>query len=244
MAEAIPAQGVHERETYISTSNELMMIASERHMETTKELKDISILPLQRSLNSVYSPREDSVDNIVSQNGLKFLGEQKRSTIQSYLKEVSEACENIEASGTTRSTSTTVSYKIPGVDQKLACTQHRFKIVTPVRSTIYAQDFGLTWCPRIDNPFLSLRRAARNAYDDAYNEFKQQYYVPKPIRPDIVWETFIASTDVKMQKDEDFWDWSGNSAESSFTIYLSTTENYERSDLNNAKATWTQNEGF
>jgi hypothetical protein len=122
------------------------------------------------------------------------------------------------------------------VDNKRSSTHHRFKVVVPVKNTVSLYGVGLTWCPRIFNPFMDLRQAARDAYDTAYREYLQQYYVPEPVRPHIVWERYTVTKDVTMEGEE--------SVSQNFDIVLSSVDRETKPDLNNASVVWNQDEDW
>jgi hypothetical protein len=141
-------------------------------------------------------------------------------------------------------TSVTTAYSIPGVDDRKSCTVHRFKVALPVNSKILLFNVGLSWTPRIINPFMALRETIRRVYDETVLEYETQYYVPEPVEPPVVWERYTASTD-KLIEEGAFWEWDTASVDKSFTINVNPTPGrYDKPDFSSYSVSWNQNEGF
>jgi hypothetical protein len=231
-AEALTPQGSFKREDYRATQDELTMLAAESIRVTAREARGLAIGTLRNQLDTIYYAGPGNVNQLTSQASTSLMREERRDKILSLIREVSESRENVTISVGVDNISTTISRESKGVDNKLASTHHRFKVVVPIKTTVYLNDVGLTWCPRIFNPFLGLRQAARDAYDTAYTEFMRQYYVPEPIKPHIVWERYNVTKDVNMEGEE--------AVSETFMIQLASIERETKPDLNGATVVWNQ----
>lgn len=236
VADALPPQGEFMREDYQASTEEMTTLAAERREITTREQTVLNTGYLQRRLSTVYYAGPGDVNQLTSQATTSAINEQIRNNVLAMLREVSEARENMRVDVSRREAATTVRQISRGIDSKLSATHHRFKVVVPVTNTVYLRDVGLTWCPRITNPFLPLRVAARRAWEEAYNSYRLQYYVPEPVRPHLVWERIDIKIDVSMDGEE--W------ASDTFRYTLAATDREERPDFDNASVVWEQNESL
>jgi hypothetical protein len=235
-AEALPPQGTFKREDYRGLQEELSTMAAERREVTAREARGLAIGSIRNQLDTVYYAGPGNVNELTSQASTSLLREQSRNRILGLLREVSELRENTVISVGTDNVSTTISRKSRGVDPKLSATHHRFKVIVPIKNTVSMYDVGLTWCPRIFNPFMDLRQAVRDVYNAAFREYKQQYYVPEPVKPHIVWERYTVSKDVNMEGEEYVSEW--------FHIVLASVERETKPDLNGASVVWNQDEDW
>jgi hypothetical protein len=237
--EAIPPQGSYEYEEYHAMENELVSIAAQSRNETTQEISTM----LRQKLDSVYYAGPGSAGDLTGSGSALTLSEQKRNSVLSLLHQVSIQNSNMFSDRSLTNTSVTTAYSIPGVDDKKSCTVHRFKVALPVNSKISLYNVGLSWTPRILNPFMALRETIRRVYAETVLEYKTQYYVPEPVEPAVVWERYTASTDKLIE--EGAWEWETASVNESFSINVNPTPGrYDKPDFSSYSVSWNQNEGF
>lgn len=235
--DAIPPQGRVEREDYSSSSLELARLTAQTSTTDTQEALTISTAVLRRALSSVYYSGTGDVNQLTGQASNALLTEQRRGTVLAIIREYSESREQSEAAMTSRTSSSTTTVRAPGVDPRLAATHHRFKVVLPVVATAVMYDVGLTWCPRISNPFLELRTAIRRAYRDARDSHMLQFYVPEPLSPPLTYETYTVSDMVYLDNDGD------GSVSEYVTLYVTVTDRNDHPDFVNASAEFSQDRG-
>jgi hypothetical protein len=235
-AEPVAPQGSYKREDYTATRTE--SITQRRELERTSltEAESFGTASLRRALDKVYYSGAGALDQLTSQASNSLLREERRSALLSVVRQWSEEREMLEIEGLRSTTSTTTTREAPGVDQKRAATHHRLNVVVPIDVTVEMYDVGLTWAPRIFNPFFQLRQAIWDVYDRAYTEHLQRYYVPEPTRPPIVWDTYTAMTDILMEGEEQ--------VTMEFTITLAPSDREQRADLDSARVSWNQDESF
>lgn len=244
MSEAVPAQGLHRREDTSTTQELLQNVASESNLVQSTQLRSIDVASLGRILSSIHSPGHDSADNLLARGGQTVHDEERRSLFRSYLRHVSAENETMTTTEVTRGVLTKVAYEIPGVDEKLACSHHRYKVVVPVAARIFLTDVGLTWCPRLINPFMGLRNASETIYDRAHSEYMSQYYVPAPVWPTEVYETIVVRKQFPLEQDNDR-DTNYCVIDAVRTIELESVEELnETPDLDAATVSWEQDRGF
>jgi hypothetical protein len=237
-AEPVPPQGLYRREDYTSSQNELTLITAESRRSRTGEALALGGSLLRRELNGVYYSGAGTLNQLTSQASNALLVEERRHVVLSLVREISESRETSSVDVSTQLTSSTVVREAHGVDPKLSATHHRFKVVVPVTTTVEMYDVGLTWSPRLSNPFFALRQAIRDAYDGAYRSHLRQYYVPEPVSPTLVWERYVVSTDLNMKAEN------AQVITRKFTIPLSSGNRHDRPDLAGATVVWNQSESF
>jgi hypothetical protein len=235
--DAVPPQGYVEREDYASSSTELARLTTQASSTGTQEALTISTATLRRALDSVYYSGTGDVNQLSGQGANALLTEQRRSVVLALIRQFSESRQESEAVLSTRATSSTTTVRAPGVDQRLAATHHRFKVVVPVDATVAMYDVGLTWCPRISNPFFELRKAIRQAFRDARDSHMLQYYVPEPVSPPISYETYYVGDTVYLDNEGE------GSVSEDVILYVSVTDRNDHPDFVNAVAEFSQDRG-
>jgi hypothetical protein len=237
-ADPVPPGGLLRREDYRSTSTELALLTEEERRATTQEALGITTGTLRRALGSVYYSGAGAVNQLASQASNNLLAEERRSVVLSLIQEFSESRLQTNLSLQAQSSSSTTEIRAPGVDPRLAATHHRFKVVVPVTATVEMYDVGLTWSPRIFNPFFLLRQAVRNSYREARDSHLMQYYVPEPVRPGIVFEQYTVTENVYLDSGDN-----DARVSKSFTIHLNITNRHDQPDFVNAVAEFHQDRG-
>lgn len=237
-AEPVAPRGTFRREDYSATQNELTLLTAESRRSGTTEALSLSAGNLRRELDSVYYSGSGGLNQLTSQASNALLTEDRRQVVLTIIREVSEARENMALDITSRITSSTVTREAVGVDQKLAATHHRFRVVVPVTATVEMHDVGLTWSPRVSNPFFALRQAIHAAYETAYRSHLHQYYVPEPVSPPIVWERYVVSTDRKIKKANELV------VERDFEIQLPPSDRQDYPDFGSWTVVWNQSESW
>lgn len=238
-AESLPPEGTYRYEEYRAMQSEVTVLASETARSATREGWSLETGRLRSSLDHVYYSGPGDVSSLASQASESLLQGQKRNVVLSLIREASEEREKATGAATRQTSSTTITRESRGVDNKLAVTHHRFKVVVPITANVRVQDVGLTWCPWLVNPFIAFRKAVERAYRAAYIEHVRQYYVPEPVSPAIVWETYSVGTSVYMSSGGD-----EEAAEEHFTILLPQTDRQDKPDFNAATVVWNQNESW
>jgi hypothetical protein len=234
--DAIPPQGHVQREEFASTTTELARLTGSIATEGVAEAQTISSGTLRRSLDTVYYSGAGDVNQLTGPGANALLTEQRRDVVLSLIRQFSESRQQFEVIVSSRASSSTTVMHTPGVDPRLAATHHRFKVVVPVDATVDMYDVGLTWSPRISNPFFELRKAIRQAYRDARDSHRLQFYVAEPMTPEITYDTYPVSETVYM-----------NTAESNttyVTLYVAETDRNDHPDFVNAIAEFSQDRGF
>lgn len=237
-AEPVAPQGSFRREEYTSSATERLLERSEsRHSSTTEGL-NLSTSELRRNLDALYYSGAGSLTQLTQQGANVYLQEERRQTTLAMIRQVSESRESLSVQATRQVASTTVTREAKGIDQRLSSTHHRFKVAVQLQATVEMVDAGLTWTPRISNPFLLLRQAIQRTYDAAYQSYLRQYYVPVPVGPSIVWDPYPVYTDLNIEKDN------APEVTKDFSITLPRGGSEERPDLAHATVTWNQSESF
>ena len=199
-ADGVPPQGSVRQKEFDASENELSLLVGETRQEGTSEGDVLTANAVRGALGAVYYSGPGTVQELTSDasNDAMFF-EERRSVVHSLLQEISRTHGRSELARTRRVTSLEKARKAVGIDAKLAATHHRFHVRVPVHATIRLEDVGLTWCPRLDNPFMHLRSAVREEYDRAYAEYMMQNYVTVPVAPPIDWESFTVQTTCEIE---------------------------------------------
>lgn len=230
LAEPVTPQGTLSREEYFATQNELTLLTAEQRQEIQTATQSIGASSLQRSLNTIYYAGQGSLNDLTSDAiSDSILSEERRNVVDSILQQISKTRESTYLRRSAETSSTTLAKKSIGVDNKQSTTLHHFRVVVPVHATIYLENVGLTWCPRLSNPFMELRAVIRDEYNRASNEYKTQHYVTVPVRPAIDWEAYSASTQVDISIE-------GDTTRKGFKIFVHVDLNSEGVDIRYTKA--------
>lgn len=237
-AESVAPQGFFRKEEYLASANERILQRAESVRSTTTEGIQLSTAELRRNLDALYYSGAGTVNQLTQQGANVLLQEERRQSVLSMIRQVSESRENLSVDAVRQVSSTTVIHEARGVDPRLTSTHHRFKVAVPIQATAEMYDAGLTWSPRISNPFLMLRQAVYHAYDSAYHSYLRQYYVPEPVGPTIVWDRYTVSTDKNIEVAND------NLVTEDFHITLPPGGSEERPDLAHCTVTWNQSESI
>ncbi len=115
-----------------------------------------------------------------SQDSMK---NEKRSRVESALREISEQNSTVAMSSETLSTSQIREYRTEGKDLKYATTELAFDVVAPVAVKHYLDDIRAVWAPRVSNPFADLRANLDAYFDKTYHDYIEENYVIDPIEP-------------------------------------------------------------
>jgi hypothetical protein len=230
--------GYRRREDYVASSTEATLLTAEERRRSTQEAFTLSTANLRQALNGVYYSGAGSVDQLTGAASKSLLAEERRSVVLSLIQMFSETRQEAAISHQVTSQSSTRVIRAPGVDPRLGATHHSFKVVVPVTATVEMHDVGLTWCPRIRNPFFLLRKAIRRAYQEARDSHLMQYYVPEPITPPVVWEQYTLTENVYMNSEGD-----DNDVSDTVTLYVPQTDRQDNPDFVNAIAEFQQDRG-
>jgi len=237
-AEPVPPNGSVRSEHYRASQHELQLVTSESRSEATREALRLDGGSLRRSLDTVYYPGGDSLNNLTGSAANTLLQEERRGAVLDLIRAVSESRERATVDIATEVTSATAVREATGPDPKLAATHHRFKVIVPIKASAELYDVGLTWCPRVFNPFLGLRHAITDTYERAYRDHVRQNYVPEPVRPTLTWEEYTVEKNVSIKRDDE------PTVSKPFEIRLEPTDREEKPDLARAAVTWLQEDTF
>jgi hypothetical protein len=177
-AEPVPPQGFYEREDYTASQRELVIGSRTRQRSTSVEAQSFGAAAVRKSLEKVYYSGAGALDQLTSQASNSLLREERRNAVITLIREVSDERETTTITATSAATSSTTTRRAVGVDDKRAATHHRMKVAVPVLVEVAMHDVGLTWAPRVFNPFFNLRQAIWDAYEQAYVGHLARYYVP------------------------------------------------------------------
>ena len=108
---------------------------------------------------------------------------EKRSRVESALREISQQNSSVTVSTQTLSSSQIREYRTEGKDPKFATSELSFEVFSPVKVNHYLDDISAVWAPRINNPFSDLRANLTEYYDQTYSDYIQENYVIDPKEP-------------------------------------------------------------
>lgn len=108
---------------------------------------------------------------------------EKRSRVESALREISQQNSTAVMSSETLSTSQIREYRTEGKDPKYSTSEFSFEVVAPVQVAHYLDDIGAVWAPRIQNPFADLRGHLDAFHTRTYLDYIQENYVIDPMEP-------------------------------------------------------------
>lgn len=108
---------------------------------------------------------------------------QKRTRVESALREISDRNSTQVLSSTSSSSSALREYSTVGNDEKFATSELEFEVFTPVNVMHYLEDISAVWCPRVTNPFSALRNKLNEYYNQAYSDYVLENFVIDPVEP-------------------------------------------------------------
>ena len=108
---------------------------------------------------------------------------EKRSRVESALREISQQNSSVTVSTQTLSSSQIREYHTEGKDPKFATSELSFEVFSPVKVNHYLDDVGAVWAPRVNNPFSDLRTSLTEYYNQTYADYIQENYVIDPMEP-------------------------------------------------------------
>ena len=108
---------------------------------------------------------------------------EKRSRVESALREISSQNSTMTFSAQILSTSEIQEYRTEGKDPKFATTEVAFEVFSPVKVKHYLDDVRAVWCPRVNNPFSDLRASLTEYYNEVYADYIEENYVIDPREP-------------------------------------------------------------
>jgi hypothetical protein len=108
---------------------------------------------------------------------------EKRSRVESALREISQQNSSVTVSTQTLSSSQIREYRTEGKDPKFATSELSFEVFSPVKVNHYLDDISAVWAPRINNPFSDLRANLTEYYVRTYFDYIQENYVIDPKEP-------------------------------------------------------------
>lgn len=111
------------------------------------------------------------------------LKSEKRSRVESALREISQQNTTAAMSTQTLSSSEIREYRTEGKDPKFATSELSFEVFSPVRVKHYINDIGAVWTPRVNNPFAALRSNLTEYYNKTFNDYILENYVIDPAEP-------------------------------------------------------------
>ncbi len=233
--EPVPPQGTYRREDYVASRDEVTLVTAERLGRTVQESLTVGTSSLRQAVDSLYYSGGGTLNQLTAAASKSLLAEERRSRVLSIIQEFSESRESATIEARARSTASTVVREAAGIDSKLAATHHRFKAVLPVDVSVEMYDAGLTWSPRVFNPFFRLHRAIRKTYADAKASHVMQFYVPEPLTPAISYETYYIYTTLSLKSADDV-----HYVTKSFHFHLEVTDRQDYPDFANSYAEFTQ----
>ena len=108
---------------------------------------------------------------------------EKRSRVESALREISQQNSSVTVSTQTLSSSEIREYRTEGKDPKFATSELSFEVFSPVKVNHYLDDVSAVWAPRVNNPFSDLRTNLTEYYNQTYSDYIQENYVIDPLEP-------------------------------------------------------------
>lgn len=108
---------------------------------------------------------------------------EKRSRVESALREISQQNSTVAMSSETLSTSRVREYRTEGKDPLYATSELSFEVVAPVAVKHHLDGIGAVWAPRITNPFADLRSHLDAYYTQTYLDYIAENYVVDPMQP-------------------------------------------------------------
>ncbi len=108
---------------------------------------------------------------------------EKRSRVESALREISEQNKSATMTSETLSSSQIREYRTEGKDPAFATSEVSFEAVVPVQVTHYLDDVGAVWSPRVSNPFTELRGSLDAYEQQTYLDYITENYVLDPMEP-------------------------------------------------------------
>lgn len=126
------------------------------------------------NLGETMSEQGFSQDNMKSE---------KRSRVESALREISQQNSTMTVSTQTLSTSEIREYHTEGKDPKFATSELSFEVFSPLAVKHYLEDVTAVWCPRVNNPFARLRTSLLEYYNKMYGDYILENYVIDPMEP-------------------------------------------------------------
>lgn len=108
---------------------------------------------------------------------------EKRSRVESALREISQQNSTVTVSTQTLSSSEIREYLTRGKDPKFATSELSFEVFSPVKVNHYLDDVSAVWSPRVNNPFSELRTSLTEYYDQTYADYILENYVIDPMEP-------------------------------------------------------------
>jgi hypothetical protein len=169
-----------ETESRITTSGTRTLIASSddltEYNSISSEIKSkLGILfDYGSNLGQTMSEQGYTQDNMKSE---------KRSRVESALREISQQNSTVTVSTQTLSSSEIREYHTEGKDTKFATSELSFEVFSPVRVNHYLDNISAVWAPRMKNPFSDLRTNLTEYYFQTYFGYIQENYVIDPMEP-------------------------------------------------------------
>lgn len=205
----IGATSVAPRSKRVHTETETRTIIDERSRSTREQRRT------QQSQGSLSAERfRQSLDNL-SEVGiasassfsndstlLSTLSEQRRSAIDSVVREISSANEETTLRRSELVTGRSTEYTTEGKDEHRATTELAFQVVVPVDASVRLRGFGLAWCPRVISPFLKLHGVIAAFEADQKAAYIAQHYVPLPVKPALKTDTRTEVFEVQIDGDD------------------------------------------
>lgn len=151
---------------------------------------------------------------------------EKRSIVEQTLSEVSETNASKTISISSMSATSLREYRTEGKDTSFATTEVSFEAFCPVKVTHYLEEIGAVWCPRIKNPYGTLRQTISDFEDQVRGEYIAENYVVDPAEPLPTYEGIerVSVNTKKVTDDTVDDDPDGTIYEDTVTIRLSEAE--------------------
>lgn len=205
----IEATPVAPRSKRVHTETETRSVINDRSRSIREERRT------QQAQSSLSAERfRQSLDNlsevgIASANAfsndstlLSTLSEQRRSAIDSVVREISSANAETTLHRSELVTGRSTEYTTEGKDEHRATTELAFQVVVPVEASVRLRGFGLAWCPRVTSPFLKLHGVVAAFEAEQKAAYIAQHYVPLPVKPALKTDTRTEVFEVQIDGDE------------------------------------------
>jgi hypothetical protein len=179
-----PRSEFKRTDTESHSSREMSSKSNARQTRLTDSRQVISASTFSSALDGLTeSGIADAGEFSLERTVLSTLNEERRTVIDSIVKEISEASESSSVTVTEHSLGRSIEYRTEGKDKKLSTTELSFQVVVPTQVTVRLRDMNLAWCPRVPLPFAPLRDNVRKHEEEQRVAYVTQYYVPLPVKP-------------------------------------------------------------
>ena len=172
--------------TLTETESRITTTGSRTLIRTSDDLKEYNSIQSEvKNKLGILFDYGSNLGQTMSEQGYTqdTMKSEKRSRVESALREISQQNSSVTVSTQTLSSSQIREYRTEGKDPKFATSELSFEVFSPVKVNHYLDDISAVWAPRINNPFSDLRANLTEYYDQTYSDYIQENYVIDPKEP-------------------------------------------------------------